>query len=93
MEGRLLSRDQYDSLLAQATLDGLVHGLRSLPYARALEPVLATLDRAQGLRTIGCLDEALRRDLVETLGILRGSSPIDRVNCSMCSSSDGMSTI
>ncbi|MGE3151297.1 MAG: V-type ATPase subunit [Nitrospiraceae bacterium] len=72
MEGRLLSRDQYDSLLAQATLDGLVHGLRSLPYARALEPVLATLDRAQGLRTIGCLDEALRRDLVETLGILRG---------------------
>lgn len=71
MEGRLLSRDQYASLLEQATLDALINALTSLPYARALEPILATLDRAQGLRTIGHLDEALRRDLVETLGILR----------------------
>lgn len=71
MEGRLLTREQYASLMRQATLDALVNALKSLPYARTLEPILATVDGTRGLRTIGDLDEALRQDLVETLGILR----------------------
>ncbi|HRC44419.1 MAG TPA: V-type ATPase subunit [Nitrospira sp.] len=71
MEGRLLGRSQYESLLDQVSFEGLIEVLKRLPYARALEHALTGYDPAQLTGTIVRIDEALRRDLAQNLGVLR----------------------
>lgn len=71
MEGRLLGGKQYASLLGQATIDPMLEVLKSSPYARALEQALAGHDSTHLAGTTVCIDEALRRDLVENLRALR----------------------
>ncbi|WP_447976661.1 V-type ATPase subunit [Candidatus Nitrospira bockiana] len=71
MEGRLLNRGQYESLLGCATFDGLVEVLKSSPYARPLEHALTGYDPTQLAGTVVRIDEALRRDLAQNLGMLR----------------------
>lgn len=71
MEGRLLSRRQYESLLGQERLDTLVQALKSSSYARTVEQTLTALNLAQLSQTIIRIDEALRRDLMQNLSALR----------------------
>ncbi|TKS61182.1 MAG: V-type ATP synthase subunit C [Nitrospira sp.] len=71
MRGRLLGWTQYESLLHQETLEGLVEAFNTSPYARTLEHTIAALDPTQPSRTIVRIDEALRRDLVQSLAKLR----------------------
>lgn len=71
MQGRLLGRTQYESLLHQETLEGLVEAFNISPYARTLEHTIAALDPTQLSRMIVRIDEALRRDLMQSLAKLR----------------------
>ena len=71
MEGRLLSRREYESFLGEETFSALVEALKSAPKARPLEPILTALDPARISQTVVRLDEALRRDLARHLRMLR----------------------
>lgn len=71
MQGRLLGRTQYESLLHQETWEGLVEAFHTSPYAHMLEHTIAALDPTRPSRTIVRIDEALRRDLAQNLSKLR----------------------
>lgn len=71
MQGRLLGWIQYESLLHQETWEGLVEALHTSPYARTLEHTMTGLDPTHLSRTVIRIDEALRRDLAQSLAKLR----------------------
>ncbi|WP_447974707.1 V-type ATPase subunit [Nitrospira sp. Kam-Ns4a] len=71
MQGRLLTREQYEALLAQDTTGGIVERLRDSAYAEALERVVEAPGSQAGPDPTVRLDEALRRDLAGTLAKLR----------------------
>lgn len=71
MEGRLLNRGQYESLLGCATFDGLVEVLKSSPYARPLEQALTGYGPTDPAGMVVRIDEALRRDLAQNFSALR----------------------
>lgn len=71
MAGRLLSRIQYEFLLSQGTLDGLVEALKGSPYGPMLERTIVATDLARPFPAIIRMDGALRQDLVESLGRLQ----------------------
>jgi vacuolar-type H+-ATPase subunit C/Vma6 len=66
MKSRLLSVAQLSALLACDKLPALVLALAETPYREAVE---ASLLRQQGM---ACINDALQRDLVATLGKLPG---------------------
>ena len=70
MQGRLLSKARYDSLLSEPTTVGLVELLRDSPYARALEWTAAVQEQASYPNEMARIDEALRRDLTSCLAKL-----------------------
>lgn len=71
MQGRLLGWTQYESLLHEETWEGLVEALQTSPYARTLEHTITPLDPTHLSQTIIRIDEALRRDLTQSLAKLR----------------------
>ena len=80
MQGRLLTREHYEVLLAQDTTAGLLERLMDTPYAEALETTRPQFpatrspltETGQPSTDNGSLfDEALRRDLAATLSKLR----------------------
>ena len=66
MKSRLLSAGELAVLMACADLPGLILTLGETPYREAVE---ASLLRQQGM---ACINDALQRDLVATLGKLPG---------------------
>ncbi|MDF0650689.1 MAG: hypothetical protein CV081_02375 [Nitrospira sp. LK265] len=71
MEGRLLNRGQYESLLGCAIFDGLIEILKRSPYACPLEQAFTGYGPADPVGTVARIDEALRRDLTQNLTVLR----------------------
>lgn len=65
MKSRLLPRSELESLARTGTLQGLIAALTRTVYQKSVE---AALTRATGVQ---CIDEALRHDLVSTIGKLR----------------------
>lgn len=66
MKSRLLSRRDLEILADAGTLQGLIAALTKTVYQKSVE---AALTRAAGMQ---CIDEALRNDLVNTVGKIRG---------------------
>jgi vacuolar-type H+-ATPase subunit C/Vma6 len=66
MKSRLLSLQQLRSLAEEDSLDGLIAALTQTVYQKSVE---AALTRATGLQ---CIDEALRTDLINTVGKIGG---------------------
>jgi len=66
MKSRLLSRPELDALAEAGNLEGLIVGLTKTVYQKSVE---AALTRATGMQ---CIDEALRNDLVNTVGKVGG---------------------
>jgi vacuolar-type H+-ATPase subunit C/Vma6 len=66
MKSRLLSRRELDALAETGSLQGLIAALTKTVYQKSVE---AALTRAAGMQ---CIDEALRSDLVNTVGKIRG---------------------
>jgi vacuolar-type H+-ATPase subunit C/Vma6 len=66
MKSRLLSRSALEGLAKTGSLDGLIAALTKTVYQRSVE---AALTRATGLQ---CIDEALRTDLVNSVGKIGG---------------------
>jgi V/A-type H+-transporting ATPase subunit C len=71
MQGRLLGRPQYESLLHQETLEGLVETLKTSPYARTLEHTVTGFQPPQLSQMIVRIEETLRRDLAQNLSTVR----------------------
>ena len=71
MQGRLLAWTQYESLLHEETWEGLVEALQTSPYERTWEHAITALDPTHLSQTIIRIDEALRRDLTQSLAKLR----------------------
>jgi V/A-type H+-transporting ATPase subunit C len=71
MQGRLLPRERYHTLLAQATFDGLVESLRDTPYAAALERSADEPTSSARSGPAATFDEALRRELSGTVSKVR----------------------
>jgi V/A-type H+-transporting ATPase subunit C len=71
MQGRLLTHERYDGLLAQDTPDDVMENLKDSPYREALERVVEALETGPRLAPSLRLDEALRWDLAGTLSKLR----------------------
>jgi vacuolar-type H+-ATPase subunit C/Vma6 len=65
MKSRLLSRRELEQLAAAGSIRGLIAALARTTYRRSVEAALA---RASGME---CIAEALRHDLVNTLGRVR----------------------
>jgi vacuolar-type H+-ATPase subunit C/Vma6 len=66
MKSRLLATRELDSLSETGSLQGLIAALTKTVYQKSVE---AALTRAMGMQ---CIDEALRTDLVNTVGKIRG---------------------
>lgn len=66
MKSRLLSRRDLDALAEAGSLQGLIAALTKTVYQKSVE---AALTRASGMQ---CIDDALRSDLVNTVGKIRG---------------------
>ncbi len=66
MKSRLLPRRELDALAEAGSIQGLIAALTKTVYQKAVE---AALTRAAGMQ---CIDEALRSDLVNTVGKIRG---------------------
>jgi len=66
MKSRLLPRRELETLAHKGSLQGLIAALTKTVYQKSVE---AALTRATGMQ---CIDEALRNDLVNTIGKLRG---------------------
>lgn len=66
MKSRLLSRRDLDALAETGSLQGLISALTETAYRK---PVEAALARTSGM---DCISEALRHDLVNTLGKVPG---------------------
>ena len=71
MRAKLLSRRDYDRLLALPDLPGIVSALREGPYGRSIDSV------GGGTPEIARIEEALRRDFSETLSRLSAISSGD----------------
>lgn len=71
MQGRLLTQEQYDTLLAQQTHKGLLDQLEASPYSAALAWFAETPGTLAPSDLTARFDEALRRDLATTLSKLR----------------------
>ncbi len=71
MEGRLLNRGEYESLLGCASFDGLVEVLKSSRYAHPLALALTGYDPTRPAETVVRIDEVLRRNLTQNLTALR----------------------
>ena len=65
MKSRLLSRREMEALAEAGSLQGLISALTKTAYRKAVEAALA---RASGME---CIAEAIRRDLMDTLGKVR----------------------
>jgi len=66
MKSRLLARRDLESLAEAGSLQGLITGLARTAYQKSVEAALA---RTSGMESIA---QALRNDLIETLGKARG---------------------
>jgi V/A-type H+-transporting ATPase subunit C len=66
MKSRLLSARELEVLSEAGSLQGLIAALTKTVYQKSIE---AALTRATGIQ---CIDEALRNDLVNTVGKIRG---------------------
>lgn len=66
MKSRLLSHRELETLVEAGSLQGLIAALTKTIYEKSVE---AALTRVAGME---CIDEALRTDLVNTVGRLRG---------------------
>ncbi len=66
MKSRLLPRHELETLADAGSLQGLIAALTKTVYQKSVE---AALTRATGMQ---CIDEALRTDLVNTVGKMRG---------------------
>jgi len=66
MKSRLLSSRELETLADTGSLQGLIAALTKTVYQKSVE---AALTRAAGMQ---CIDEALRSDLVNTVGKIRG---------------------
>ena len=66
MKSRLLPRHELETLADAGSLQGLIAALTKTVYQKSVE---AALTRAAGMQ---CIDEALRTDLVNTVGKVRG---------------------
>src|SRR3989304_10104548 len=66
MKSRLLPRHELEALAETGSLQGLVAALTKTVYQKSVE---SALTRATGMQ---CIDEALRNDLVNTVGKIRG---------------------
>ena len=66
MKSRLLPSQQLRGLAEEDSLDGLIAALTQTVYQKSVE---AALTRAAGLQ---CIDEALRNDLINTVGKIGG---------------------
>ena len=66
MKSRLLSSRELETLADTGSLQGLIAALTKTVYQKSVE---AALTRATGMQ---CIDEALRNDLVNTVGKTRG---------------------
>lgn len=71
MEGKLLDRARYQTLVAQQTVEGVQEWLKSSPYAACLEWTTGKPGSRSGLDIGARMDEAFRRDMVRTLSKLR----------------------
>ncbi len=72
MQGRLLTRERYEGLLAQDTPGDVMENLKDSPYREALEQVVEALGTdSRPIPPALRLDEALRWDLTGTLSKLR----------------------
>jgi V/A-type H+/Na+-transporting ATPase subunit C len=65
MKSRLLPRRELDTLADAGSLQGLIAALTKTVYQKSVE---AALTRATGMQ---CIDEAMRSDLVNTIGKIR----------------------
>lgn len=66
MKSRLLSPQALRTLAEEDSLDGLIAALAGTVYQKSVE---SALTRATGLQ---CIDEAMRSDLIHTVGKIRG---------------------
>ena len=66
MKSRLLSTRELEILVETGSLQGLIAALSKTVYQKSVE---AALTRVSGMQ---CVDEALRTDLVNTVGKIRG---------------------
>jgi vacuolar-type H+-ATPase subunit C/Vma6 len=66
MKSRLLPRRELETLADAGSLQGLIAALTKTVYQKSIE---AALTRATGMQ---CIDEALRNDLANTVGKIRG---------------------
>ena len=66
MKSRLLSIRELETLADAGSLQGLIAALTKTVYQKSVE---SALTRATGMQ---CIDEALRNDLVNTVGKIRG---------------------
>jgi V/A-type H+-transporting ATPase subunit C len=66
MKSRLLPRSELEVLSEVGSLDGLIAALTKTIYQKSVETALT---RATGLQ---CIDEALRNDLINTIGKIGG---------------------
>lgn len=66
MRSRLLSRRELDALAGTGSLQGLIAALAKTVYQK---PVESALTRYTGMN---CIDEALRNDLINTVGRISG---------------------
>jgi vacuolar-type H+-ATPase subunit C/Vma6 len=62
MKSRLLPRRELETLADKGSLQGLIAALTKTVYQKSVE---AALTRTTGMQ---CIDEALRNDLVNTIG-------------------------
>lgn len=66
MKSRLLPRRELETLADKGSLQGLIAALTKTVYQKSVE---AALTRTTGMQ---CIDEALRNDLVNTIGKIQG---------------------
>lgn len=66
MKSRLLSARELDTLVESGSLQGLIAVLSKTIYQKSVEAALTRFSAVQ------CIDEALRTDLVNTVGKIRG---------------------
>ncbi len=71
MEGKLLDRFRYQTLVAQQSVEGIEEWLKSSPYAACLEWTMGKAGSRSGHDIGARMDEAFRRDMVRTLAKLR----------------------
>lgn len=71
MRGRLLRWPQYESLLGQETIDGVLKSLPTSLFTHLLEQTINRPAPAEPSKTVMLIDEALRRDLAQNLCRLR----------------------